>query len=81
MIALLPCFVTQSSVPKAWKEFDEAGRMKESEFRDRVVDVCEEFHKFTLVMRPYADFLVDRLVNLTTNCYHDGSAHWSRAMY
>ena len=39
----------QSSVPKAWQEFDGRGRMKPSPLRDRVVDVCEEFHKFTLV--------------------------------
>lgn len=32
----------QSSVPKAWTEFDEKGRMKPSGFRDRVVDVAEE---------------------------------------
>jgi len=54
------CVTNQSSVPKAWKEFDERGRMKPSEFRDRVVDVCEEFYKYTLILRPFADFLVDR---------------------
>jgi len=37
----------QSSVPKAWTEFDEKGRMKPSGYRDRVVDVCEEMFKFT----------------------------------
>jgi len=37
----------QSSVPKAWTEFDEEGRMKPSGYRDRVVDVCEEMFKFT----------------------------------
>jgi arsenic resistance protein ArsH len=57
----MPCVTNQSSVPKAWKEFTEEGRMKPSELRDRVVDVCEEYYKFTLLMRPYADFLVDRL--------------------
>ena len=36
-------------MPKAWQEFDGRGRMKPSPLRDRVVDVCEEFHKFTLV--------------------------------
>ena len=41
----------QSSVPKAWQEFDGRGRMKPSPLRDRVVDVCEEFHKFTLVKK------------------------------
>ena len=34
--------------------------MKPSDFRDRVVDVAEEFHKFTLIMREYADDLNDR---------------------
>jgi arsenic resistance protein ArsH len=50
----------QSSVPKAWKEFDEAGRMKPSEFRDRVVDVCEELFRFTLLMRSRVDVLTCR---------------------
>ena len=56
----MPCCTNQSSVAKAWKEFDEDGRMKASDFRDRVVDVAEEFHKFTLIMREYADDLNDR---------------------
>jgi len=56
----MPCVTNQSSVPKAWKEFTEGGRMKDSELRERVVDVCEEFYKFTLLMRPYAEFMVDR---------------------
>lgn len=50
----------QSSVPKAWTEFDEQGRMKASNLRDRVVDVAEEFHKLTLLMREYSGFMVDR---------------------
>jgi arsenical resistance protein ArsH len=41
----------QSSVAKAWKEFDEEGRMKPSDFRDRVVDVCEELFRFTILLR------------------------------
>ena len=56
----MPCCTNQSSVAKAWKEFDDEGRMKPSDFRDRVVDVAEEFHKFTLIMREYADDLNDR---------------------
>eukprot|EP00959_Pyramimonas_sp_CCMP1952_P200876 4201272-Pyramimonas_sp.AAC.1 len=48
------------SVRQAWQEFDEEGRMKPSDYRERVVDVIEEFHKFTLLMREHADFLVDR---------------------
>eukprot|EP00241_Pyramimonas_parkeae_P004892 CAMPEP_0114225332 /NCGR_PEP_ID=MMETSP0058-20121206/605_1 /TAXON_ID=36894 /ORGANISM="Pyramimonas parkeae, CCMP726" /LENGTH=360 /DNA_ID=CAMNT_0001335909 /DNA_START=168 /DNA_END=1250 /DNA_ORIENTATION=- len=56
----MPCSTNQSSVAKAWQEFDEDGRMKPSDFRDRVVDVMEEFHKFTLLMREHSDVLVDR---------------------
>jgi len=50
----------QSSVPMAYKEFDEAGRMKPGPLYDRVVDVCEELMKFTLLTRERADRLVDR---------------------
>jgi arsenic resistance protein ArsH len=50
----------QSSVAKAYQEFDEAGRMKASPFYDRVVDVMEELTKFTLLLRDRADHLVDR---------------------
>jgi arsenic resistance protein ArsH len=50
----------QSSVPMAYKEFDEAGRMKPGPLYERVVDVCEELMKFTLLTRERADYLVDR---------------------
>ena len=50
----------QSSVAKAFQEFDEAGRMKPSAYYDRVVDVMEELVKFTLLTRDRADYLVDR---------------------
>ena len=50
----------QSSVAKAYLEFDEAGRMKPSAYYDRVVDVMEELIKFTLLVRGRADYLVDR---------------------
>ena len=50
----------QSSVPMAYREFDEAGRMKPGPLYDRVVDVCEELMKFTLLTRERADVLVDR---------------------
>ncbi|TXN25076.1 arsenical resistance protein ArsH [Methylobacterium sp. WL9] len=50
----------QSSVPMAYKEFDDAGRMKPGPLYDRVVDVCEELLKFTLLTRERSDYLVDR---------------------
>ena len=56
----MPCCTNQSSVAKAWQEFDDDGRMKPSDFRDRVVDCAEEYYKFTLVMREYADDMNDR---------------------
>ena len=50
----------QSSVPMAYKEFDDAGRMKSGPLYDRVVDVCEELMKFTLLTRERAAYLVRR---------------------
>ena len=50
----------QSSVPKAFTEFDENGRMKPSSYYDRLVDVMEELMKFTLLLRDRQDYLVDR---------------------
>jgi arsenical resistance protein ArsH len=50
----------QSSVAKAFNEFDEAGRMLPSPYYDRLVDVMEELVKFTLLTRGPADYLVDR---------------------
>ena len=50
----------QSSVAKAWLEFDDNDRMKPSSYYDRIVDVCEELVKFTLLTRGCADYLVDR---------------------
>ncbi|PHN27139.1 arsenical resistance protein ArsH [Pseudomonas sp. ICMP 561] len=50
----------QSSVPKAFLEFDDAGRMKPSAYYDRVVDVMEELMKFTLMVRGRETYLVDR---------------------
>lgn len=50
----------QSSVAKAFKEFDENDRMKPSSYYDRIVDVMEELVKFTLLTRDCADYLVDR---------------------
>ena len=50
----------QSSVAKAFQEFDEAGRMKPSAYYERLVDVMEELVKFTLLTRDVAPYLVDR---------------------
>ena len=50
----------QSSVPKAYQEFDDDGRMKPSSYYDRVVDVMEELMKFTYLTRDRKDYLVDR---------------------
>ncbi|MCQ2004543.1 arsenical resistance protein ArsH [Rhizobium sp. NRK18] len=50
----------QSSVAKAWQEFGEDGRMKPSAYYDRVIDVCEELVKFTLLTRDASAYLTDR---------------------
>ena len=50
----------QSSVPKAYEQFDEAGRMTPSANYDRVVDVMEELVRFTWLLRDRSDYLVDR---------------------
>jgi len=50
----------QSSVAKAFQEFDEDGRMKPSSYYDRVVDVMEELVKFTLLTRDVSGYLTDR---------------------
>lgn len=50
----------QSSVAMAYKEFDAAGRMLPSSYYARIVDVMEELMRFTLLLRPHSDILVDR---------------------
>lgn len=50
----------QSSVAKAYQEFDGAGRMKPSPYYDRIVDVMEELVRFTVLIRPFSTALVDR---------------------
>ena len=50
----------QSSVPKAWLEFDDDNRMKPSSYYDRIVDVMEELMKFTLLLRDKKDYFTDR---------------------
>lgn len=50
----------QSSVAKAFAEFDDVGRMKPSRYYDRIVDVMEELVRFTVLLRPHGAQLVDR---------------------
>jgi arsenic resistance protein ArsH len=50
----------QSSVARAFEQFDAEGRMMPSAFYDRVIDVCEELTKFTLLTRDASTYLTDR---------------------
>lgn len=50
----------QSSVAKAYQEFEENGRMKPSPYYERLVDVMEELYKFTLMVRDRSDYLTNR---------------------
>ncbi len=50
----------QSSVAKAFQEFDDSGRMKPSSYYDRIVDVMEELVRFTILLRPHTGVLTDR---------------------
>lgn len=50
----------QSSIARAWQEFDEAGRMRPSAFYDRIVDVMEELMRLTVLTRAHRAALGDR---------------------
>ncbi|MGK2233716.1 MAG: arsenic resistance protein ArsH [Colwellia sp.] len=50
----------QSSVAKAYNEFTEDGQMKDSSYRERIVDVMEELMRFTFLTRDNSGFLTDR---------------------
>lgn len=50
----------QSSVPKAFAEFDDNDRMMPSPYYNRIVDVMEELVKFTILIRDRSDYLTDR---------------------
>ena len=50
----------QSSVAMAYKEFDDAGRMRASSYYDRIVDVMEELVRVTVLLRPHVNALTDR---------------------
>jgi arsenic resistance protein ArsH len=50
----------QSSVAKAFQEFDAAGRMRPSSYYERIVDVIEELVRFTILLRPHVATLTDR---------------------
>lgn len=73
----------QSSIPKAWEAFGHDGKLKDSAFRDRVIDVLEELFKVTLLMRGNTTFLTERFSEnkqvyrepeLTSQCCSSGIA-------
>ena len=72
----------QSSVAKAFQEFDEAGRMKPSAYYARIVDVMEELVRFTILVRPHASQLVDRYSErkAASTRVDDGAALAKRAL-
>lgn len=71
----------QSSVAKAFNEFDEQGRMLASPYYERLVDVMEELFKFTLLTRGRADYLVDRYSERKAEGRHPAAASLDDASY
>lgn len=61
----------QSSVAKAWQEFDEAGRMRPSPYYERIVDVMEELVRYTLLTRAAQPRLVQRYSERSANARSD----------
>lgn len=60
-LRLSPCkSVQRCARAQAWTEFDDAGRMRASSLRARVVDVAEELYKFSLLLRGHSALLTDR---------------------
>ncbi|MCA1859598.1 arsenical resistance protein ArsH [Janthinobacterium sp. HSC-3S05] len=70
----------QSSVAKAYQEFDDNDRMKPSPYYDRLVDVMEELYKFTLVVRDRSDYLTSRYSERKESMPHDVRALAAAAM-
>lgn len=59
-VASIEQIPNQSSIPKAWTQFTSSDRLLPSSNRDRLVDVCEELIKATVLLRPHVDLLGDR---------------------
>jgi len=64
----------QSSIAKAYQEFDEQGLMKDSPFRDRIVDVMEELMRFTLLTRDQTSLFTDRYSERKAAGYYEDVA-------
>ena len=56
--------LNQSSIPKAFLEFNDDNRMLNSPLYQRIVDVCEELVKFTWLTRGRADYATGTVSNL-----------------